>query len=166
EKSGWTIRDVLYARKGGGTLAAEPEQYLAKMIDYGKVETKAVQLPDGRTVSVTIAPVPDGGWVSTHEDITESKHREASFRLLFESNPLPMWVFDVESLGFLAVNDAAVAHYDFSREQFLAMTVSDIRPVEDRERLVQFVKNNSGLQRGEEIWRHRKADGSEIEVAV
>jgi diguanylate cyclase (GGDEF)-like protein/PAS domain S-box-containing protein len=166
EKLGWTIRDVLHLRKAAGTLAGDPDQYLAKMIDRGKVETKVVQLPDGRTISVTNAPVPDGGWVSTHEDITESKRREASFRLLFESNPLPMWVFDVDTLRFLAVNDAAVAHYGFSREQFLAMSVSDIRPIEDRERLVQFVRNSAGLQQGEEIWRHRKAGGSEIEVAV
>ncbi len=162
----WTIRDVLHLRKAAGTLAGDPDQYLAKMIDHGRVETKVVRLPDGRTISVTNAPVPDGGWVSTHEDITESKWREASFRLLFEGNPLPMWVFDIDTLRFLAVNDAAVAHYGFSRERFLAMTVADIRPIEDRERLVQFVRSTPGTQQGEELWRHRKADGTEIEVAI
>jgi diguanylate cyclase (GGDEF)-like protein/PAS domain S-box-containing protein len=156
---------VLYLRKAADTLAGEPDEYLAKMINQGKVETKVVQLPDGRMISVTNAPVPEGGWVSTHEDITESKRREASFRLLFESNPLPMWVFDVETLRFLAVNDAAVAHYGFSREQFLAMTIAEIRPLEERERLMQFVRG-TGTQQGEEIWRHRKADGTEIEVAI
>jgi len=162
----WTIRDVLYLRKAAGTLAGDPEQYLAKMIDLGKVETKIVQLPDGRTVSVTNAPVPDGGWVSTHEDITESTRRESSFRLLFESNPLPMWVFEHETMRFLAVNDAAVEHYGFSREQFLAMTLTDIRPSEDHDRLRQLVHNSPGTQQGEEIWRHRKADGTQIEVAI
>lgn len=162
----WTIRDVLHLRKTAGTLAGDPDQYLVRKINHGKVETKVVQIPDGRTISVTNAPVPGGGWVSTHEDISESKSREASFRLLFESNPLPMWVFDVDSLQFLAVNDAAVAHYGYSREQFLAMTLADIRPVEDRERLVQMLRGTPGTQQGEEIWRHRKADGSEIEVSV
>ena len=166
EKPGWTIRDVLYLRKAAGTLAGEPDSYLVKMIDHGKVDTKVVELPDGRTMSVTNAPVPDGGWVSTHEDITESKRREASFRLLFEGNPLPMWVYEVDTLRFLAVNDAAVAHYGFSREQFLAMTVADIRPVEDRERLMEFVRSAPGTQQGNQIWRHRKADGTEIEVAI
>ena len=165
-KPDWTIRDVLHLRKAAGTLAGDPDQYLAKRIDRGKVETKVVQIPDGRTISVTNAPVPGGGWVSTHEDISESKRREASFRLLFESNPLPMWVFDVDTIQFLAVNDAAVAHYGYSREQFLAMTLADIRPIEDRERLVQLVRSDPGTQKGEEIWRHRKADGSEIEVSV
>ena len=52
----------------------------------------------------------NGGWVATHEDVTEAKLREESFRLLFDSNPVPMWVHDHERLRFLAVNEAAVAH--------------------------------------------------------
>ena len=59
------------------------------------------------------------------------KDSERRYRTLFESNPHPMWVYDVESLKFLTVNDAAVAHYGYSREEFLAMTIMDIRPVED-----------------------------------
>jgi hypothetical protein len=53
---------------------------------------------------------------------------EEQYRLLFESNPHPMWVFDQESLVFLAVNDAAVRHYGYSRGEFLAMTAKEIRP--------------------------------------
>ena len=161
-----TIGDVLRLRKAAGTLTGDPDQYLAKMIDQGRIETKLVQLPDGRTMSVTNAPVPEGGWVSTHEDITESKRRETSFRLLFDNNPLPMWVYDFETLQFVAVNDAAVAHYGYSREQFLALTVADIRPPEDRERVTRQVRDHRGLQSGEQIWRHRKADGTDIEVAI
>jgi hypothetical protein len=44
----------------------------------------------------------NGGWVATHQDVTEAKHREESFRLLFEGNPVPMWVIDRETLRFLA----------------------------------------------------------------
>jgi diguanylate cyclase (GGDEF)-like protein/PAS domain S-box-containing protein len=161
-----TIRDVLHLRKAAGTLTGDPDQYLAKMVDHGRIDTKLVQLPDGRTMSVTNAPVPGGGWVSTHEDITESKRREASFRLLFDNNPLPMWAYDSETLQFLAVNDAAVAHYGYSREQFLALTVADIRPPEDRERCVQHISDCRGTQSGEGVWRHRKADGTDIEVAI
>jgi len=163
---GATIRDVLTLRKAADTLVGDPDQYLAKMIDHGRVETKLVQLPDGRTVSVTNAPVPGGGWVSTHEDITESKRRETSFRLLFENNPLPMWVYDLETLQFVAVNDAAVAHYGYGREQFLTMSVADIRPPEDRERVMQHVREHRGAQSGEQVWRHRKADGTDIDVAI
>src|SRR5262245_1838538 len=63
-------------------------------------------------------------------------HREAieadrRYRLLFDANPQPMWVFDVDSLAFLAVNDAAVRHYGYSREEFLSMAVVDLRPEDD-----------------------------------
>ena len=51
--------------------------------------------------------------------------------MLFEASPMPMWVYDAETLAFLAVNDAAVRHYGYSRDEFLAMTIKDIRPPED-----------------------------------
>ena len=62
----------------------------------------------------------------------EALHRkEKQYRVLFATYPSPTWVYDAETLAFLAVNDAAVAHYGYSREQFLAMTIRDIRPAED-----------------------------------
>jgi PAS domain-containing protein len=57
----------------------------------------------------------------TISDVTALKRREALFRLLFDNNPMPMWVFDAETTGFLSVNDAAVQHYGYSREKFLQM---------------------------------------------
>jgi len=56
------------------------------------------------------------------------RESEARYRNLFEANPHPMWVHDLETLAFLAVNDAAVAHYGYSREEYLALTLADIRP--------------------------------------
>src|SRR5262249_44956687 len=87
-----TIREVLQLRKAAGTLVGDPDQYLAKMIDQGRVDTKLVQLPDGRTMSVNNVPVSGGGWVSTHEDITEWKRRGAWFLHLFDVTRLPIWV--------------------------------------------------------------------------
>ena len=55
----------------------------------------------------------------TVSDVTALKRREASFRLLFDDNPMPMWVFDAETTQFLSVNDAAVQHYGYARETFL-----------------------------------------------
>jgi PAS domain S-box-containing protein len=56
---------------------------------------------------------------------------EERYRILFDSNPHPMWAYDLETLTFLAVNDAAIRHYGYSREEFLSMTIADIRPAED-----------------------------------
>jgi diguanylate cyclase (GGDEF)-like protein/PAS domain S-box-containing protein len=162
----WTIRDVLHQRKVAGTLAGDPDEYLAKRINHGKIEAKVVQIPDGRTISVTNAPVPGGGWVSTHEDISEGIRREESFRLLFERNPVPMWVVDRESLRFLSINDAAITHYGYSREQFMAMTVPDLRPDEDREHVIQSLQTESNYGLVKNILQHLKADGTTIEVCV
>ena len=73
----------------------------------------------------------------SRREILEEQLRagEARYRQLFETNPLPMWVYDLETLRFLAVNDAAIANYGYSREEFLAMTIQDIRPPEDSHRL-------------------------------
>ena len=69
------------------------------------------------------------------EDATESKPQEASFRLLFEGNPIPMWVYEHGTMRFIAVNDAAIRQYGYTREQFLTMTLLDVRPSEDRDQL-------------------------------
>src|SRR5205823_9462452 len=53
------------------------------------------------------------------------------YQMLFESSPLPMWVYDAETLEFLNVNDAAIRHYGYTREEFLSMTIREIRPPED-----------------------------------
>lgn len=92
---------------------------------------------------------------------------ERRYRELFVANPHPMWVFDARSLAFLAVNDAALAHYGYSREEFLAMTIADIRPEEDVSRLVEWVEAVRGNHfRHSGRWRHRKKDGSLIEVEI
>jgi PAS domain S-box-containing protein len=91
---------------------------------------------------------------------------EAHYRLLFERNPAPLWVYDIETLAFLAVNEAAVRHYGYSREEFLGLTLEDIRPAEDVPRLRDQVANREeGLVEAGE-WRHRKKDGTIIHVEI
>ncbi|HEU5460626.1 MAG TPA: PAS domain S-box protein, partial [Pyrinomonadaceae bacterium] len=91
---------------------------------------------------------------------------EAQYRLLFESNPQPMWVYDLATLRFLAVNDAAVRHYGYSRTEFLDMTIKDIRPPEDVKLLVDHLgARGSGPDYAGE-WRHRKKDGTDMNVAI
>lgn len=87
------------------------------------------------------------------------------YSLLFESNPCPMLVFDAESLAILAVNAAAIRLYGYSREEFLSMTIRDIRPPEDVPRLLEAV-HGVPSRFCEGTWRHTKKDGSLIEVEI
>ena len=88
------------------------------------------------------------------------------YQLLFEANPHPMWVYDLETLAFLAVNDTAVRRYGYSREEFLGMTIKNIRPPEDVPALLENVAQVSeGLDEAG-VWRHRTKDGTLIEVEI
>ena len=93
---------------------------------------------------------------------------EQEYRRLFESNPLPTWVFDIESLKFLAVNEAAVRHYGYSREEFLKMSTLEIRPAEDAAALREYVKKIAVSEHLEQsgVWRHHKKDGTMIEAEI
>ena len=93
--------------------------------------------------------------------------QEKIYRELFRANPHPMWVYDLETLAFLAVNGAAVDYYGYSESEFLAMTIADIRPEEDTERLHTHIDNQpeEGIDRAG-VWRHRKKDGAMIDVEI
>ncbi len=92
---------------------------------------------------------------------------EAQFRLLFEANPNPMWVFDEETFRFLAVNAAALRHYGYTRDELLALTVLDIRPAEERERARAVIKSQKGLKNVHVgVLVHQKRDGTPIDVEI
>ncbi len=98
--------------------------------------------------------------------LQELQRREASFRNLFEGNPVPMWVWDRETLRYLAVNEAAITRYGYSREQFLTMSMLDMRPREDWDALREAAHRKDDEPRTDRTWRHIKADGSVIDVEV
>ena len=114
------------------------------------------------------------GYRGVGKDITERKHVEEAlhesekrYRLLFEANPHPMWVYDLETLAFLQVNDAAVAHYGYRRDEFQAMTIADIRPADDVATLTADIGHiDIGAMDEGSVWRHRKKDGSIIDVEI
>ena len=91
---------------------------------------------------------------------------EASFRLLFEANPEPMWVYDLETLSFLEVNRAAMDHYGYTRDEFLAMRITDIRPSDDMPALIEDLRNARPELQRSTGWRHRLRDGRVIEVVI
>jgi len=90
----------------------------------------------------------------------------APFRLLFAENPHPMWVYDLETLRFLEVNDAAVTQYGYTRDEFLAMRITDIRPAEDVPRLLEDVEKERPAFDRAGVWQHRRKDGHVIDVEV
>jgi PAS domain S-box-containing protein len=94
------------------------------------------------------------------------KADEERYRHLFENNPLPMWVYDPESLRFVAVNNAAVIKYGYSAEEFLSMTLMDIRPADDIPLLIKNLQNPSGDYERTSGWRHLLKDGSVINVEI
>jgi diguanylate cyclase (GGDEF)-like protein/PAS domain S-box-containing protein len=88
------------------------------------------------------------------------------YRLLFESSPHPMWVYDLETLRFLAVNGAAARLYGYSREELLSMSVTDIRPPEEIPALLQDIEEHPGGHARPSPWRHRTRDGSDLLVEI
>ncbi|MGB9674399.1 MAG: PAS domain S-box protein [Anaerolineales bacterium] len=107
------------------------------------------------------------------EDITQRKKaedalqtNEKNYRLLFENNPLPMWVYDLETLQFLMVNDAALNQYGYNRNEFLAMTIKDIRPEEDIPALMEDVAQTTADLNFAGEWRHRRKNGEIFPVEI
>lgn len=107
------------------------------------------------------------------QDVTESKRAdenlrksEERYRHLFENHPHPMWIYDRQTLAFLDVNEAAIAKYGFSRQEFLNMTIVDIRPPEDVEQLMNNLAQPRQPLEQSEGWRHRLKDGTIIYVQI
>lgn len=103
------------------------------------------------------------------EVIGELRERERRYRELFEANPNVMWIFDVQTLEFLAVNAAAVRRYGYTEAEFLAMRATDIRPPDDREQFAQSVQRvgtESSLKDEPSIWRHVTKSGELMLVDI
>jgi PAS domain S-box-containing protein len=104
--------------------------------------------------------------LSTKISTADAPTSEALNRLDFDHNATPMWVFDISTLAFSAVNDAAVHHYGYSRKEFLSMTILDIRPSEDIVPLLREVLHKRMHNSAKELRKHKKKDGSLIDVEV
>jgi PAS domain S-box-containing protein len=150
---------------------------------YGGETTRTVdQLlarADGTTVSVDVSASPvrigeDTIVLLILRDITERKRAEKQlkdseeqYRLLFDSNPHPIWVYHPLTLAFLAVNDAAVHLYGYTRDEFLAMTIKDIRPAEEVPRMLRVAEVAAkGAQPTEGTGRHCRRDGTIMDVDI
>lgn len=122
-------------------------------------------LDNGRWYLIEECRTKEGGLISLRIDITEMKQREASIRLLFENNPLPMFVLSRDRQAILAVNNAAIAHYGYSRKDFSLMSLRDIQSGElvlPFEHGIQHITPTDEAQ----LFKHFRRDGRSIEVEV
>ncbi|MFB6421310.1 MULTISPECIES: EAL domain-containing protein [Bradyrhizobium] len=136
--------------------AGREEEWLAERLAHHALPQHSHEqhLAGDRWVRVEERRTGDGGSIGIRVDITDLKRREASFRLLFEENPLPMWVVDAKTGLLIAVNGAMCRHYGYSREDLLAMSESQLA----------YGEPQHGAERDCEL--HRTADGEAIEVVI
>jgi PAS domain S-box-containing protein len=93
----------------------------------------------------------------------EVRESAVRYRELFDLSPQPMWVYDIETLRFLTVNDAAIRRYGYTREEFLRRTLHDLRPVEDHPLLLEDVERHEDAPR---VWRHLTKRGERLAVEI
>lgn len=135
--------------------------------DYHAVHERWLELrvfPTGLGVGALVRDV-----TLRHHLMAEVYERERRYRELFEANPNIMWIYDARTLRFLAVNDAAVAQYGYSRDEFLAMRLTDIRPPDDRPGLGAALQEEEGmafLGDAPRIWRHQARNGRPLLAEV
>src|SRR6266478_6350133 len=159
----------------------EPERELQSAVTEGRYEEEGWRVrKDGSHfwASVVITPLTDEagklrGFSKVTRDVTERKHAkellqesEQRHRKLFDNNPHPTWVYDRQTLRFLAVNAAAIRKYGYSSDQFLEMTIKDIRPPEDVPALLESVNAVRDGNESAGVWRHRQNDGTVIDVEI
>ena len=123
-----TIR-VGVARGDYPEAIGREEEWIAERLNklFQPGERHEQTLADGRVILIDERLTEDGGIIGLRVDITELKQREASFRLLFDSNPVPMIVCALGDERILAVNDAAIQHYGYSRSEFEKLTIRSLQ---------------------------------------
>ena len=159
----------------------KPDRELQRAMAEGRYEEEGWRIRKGGTrfwASVVITSLRDQtgklrGFAKITRDITEHRRAEELLResderhrKLFDNNPQPTWVYDRETLRFLAVNAAAVRNYGYSAAEFLAMSIKDIRPPEDIPVLLDNVRDVKDERDEIGVWRHRRKDGTILDVEI
>lgn len=192
----WTVRDLFTRQQIPGMYAVLTQVYLLNAVVYWSsfrrrsigVVTASVGLVAWGAVfpvAVTVTSLwphlqvnrelwnlpkyfVEFGMILTlvEDEVIEMVRQREEYRVLFDGNPHPMWIFDQDSLAFLKVNAAALAHYGYSQDEFLSRTLRDIRPSEDVPRLEHRIKEAGSMTLYSGPWTHIRKDGSTIQVEV
>jgi len=135
---GCTISDLLKARMAAGMFPLDPEKYdreLRAALKQGKCFTLNIDLADGRTISVVNQPIESGGWVATHEDVSERRRAERELEdtrsflnTIIENVPSPIIVKDIPGLKYLLINRAAEKYLGVNRADLLGKTATEVMP--------------------------------------
>jgi diguanylate cyclase (GGDEF)-like protein/PAS domain S-box-containing protein len=141
------------------------EEWIAERLTrlYQPGERHEQVLADGRCILIEERLTEDGGVIGLRVDITELKQREASFRLLFDSNPVPMIVCALDDERILGVNDAAIAHYGYSRLEFEKLTIGSVQAFDSEP---PWAGDHSSDELTARTWKHVRADGALIDLAI
>jgi diguanylate cyclase (GGDEF)-like protein/PAS domain S-box-containing protein len=141
------------------------EAWIAERLEklYQPGERHEQKLADGRVVLIEERLTSDGGVVGLRVDITELKQREASFRLLFDGNPVPMIVCSRDGERILSVNDAAAEHYGYSRAEFEKLTIRSLQAFDTE---LPWIGSRDGDEHAARTWKHVRADGTLIDLAI
>jgi diguanylate cyclase (GGDEF)-like protein/PAS domain S-box-containing protein len=159
-----TIR-VGVARGDYPEAAGREEEWIAERVKklYQPGERHEQVLADGRVVLIEERLTSDGGIIGLRVDITELKQRETSFRLLFDGNPVPMIVCALDGERILAVNDAAIQHYGYSRAEFEKLTIRGLQAFGAE---LPWTGDRSRDEQAARTWKHVRADGTLIDLAI
>ena len=122
-----------------------------------EVNGEFIRDAEGKTVSAVYIVRDISERKLTEEKLTQS---EEKYRLLFAHNPQPMWIYDLETLAILEVNDSSIQQYGYTREEFLNLTIKDIRPAEDIQELIEDVNSAEKNKNARKVWRHSWKDGT------
>ena len=135
----------------------------AEALASGNQDTSSFSPTRGDEVG-RLAATLDSMLIKLKGSVAERDALAEHYRRLFDSVPLPLWVVDRQTHRFLAVNDAAVHHYGYTREEFLGMTASEIRPRDDIPRLREEIHVAEQQFKMSGGWTHLRKDGTSIQV--
>ncbi len=150
----------------GGYLVFTRSSLLPTLLEFTKTSWTIFSL-NFIIADALITVAMDALLVGVSGSVERERKTTEDYQLLFDRNPLPMWVYDSETLRFLGVNESATTHYGYSRNEFLNMTIRDIRPPAQVRRLEEYIATTDRRVRHlAGYWQHAKKDGTVIDVDI